>query len=125
MQPAVELVGGEEAAFIEQFVQAGQISGSDGLAGTITAKDQQAARSGMLEHQVRRLGRFREPESFEEVSEVGETSLLFQGRSLSRLGSLPPRSQTGVWERGAGAARLSRSAEFGLLARATEAAARG
>jgi len=61
VQPVVEFVGGEEAAFVEQFAEGGE---GDGIAGTITAKPQQAARSRMLEHEVRRLGRFGKAESF-------------------------------------------------------------
>src|SRR6516165_10555306 len=76
VQPAAELVGGEEAAFIKQFPDGGEVGRGDGIAGAITAKHQQAARTGMLEHEVGRLGRFRKAESFKKCSEVGETSLL-------------------------------------------------
>jgi hypothetical protein len=51
-------VGGEESAFVKQFPYGGEVGGGDGIAGTITAKHWQAAPSGMLEHQVGRLGRF-------------------------------------------------------------------
>jgi hypothetical protein len=47
VQPVVELVGGEEAALIEEFADGGKTAGSHGIAGTITAKHQQAARTGV------------------------------------------------------------------------------
>ena len=51
MQTVVELVGSEEAAFVEQFADCGKAGGGDGIAGAITVKHQQAARCGMLAKQ--------------------------------------------------------------------------
>ena len=38
MQPVVELFGGEEAAFVEQFADGGEVGGGDRIAGTITRR---------------------------------------------------------------------------------------
>ena len=57
MQPVVELVGGEEAPFVEQFADGGEVGGGDGIGGAISAKHQQAARTGMLEHERKKKGK--------------------------------------------------------------------
>jgi hypothetical protein len=57
VQPVVELVGGEETAFVEPFPYGGKAGGSHGIAGTITAKHQQAARTGKLKHERKKKGR--------------------------------------------------------------------
>jgi hypothetical protein len=38
VQPVVEFVGGEGAAFVEQFADGGKVCGCDGIAGTITPR---------------------------------------------------------------------------------------
>jgi len=71
---------------VEQIPDGGEVGGSDGIAGSIPAKHQQAARGGMLEHEVGRLGRFGKAESFKECSQVGETSA--SSRLRIRVGRL-------------------------------------
>jgi hypothetical protein len=59
VQPVVEFVRGERDAFVEPLPHGREAGGGDGIAGTLPAKLQQAVRSGMLEHEVRRLSVYR------------------------------------------------------------------